>query len=266
MLDKIPASNYLPLNSYLHRADPRVKIICFIIYTVFIFLADNLYVFLILGLLLSISFLAGKLPAMSVIKGLRPVILFFVFTGMIMLFTVDGEKILVFGVLPISKNGLIYSIFLLTRLFYLAVLGAILTLTTTPMELTKGLEYLLKPLKKFKIPVQQITMIISIAVRFIPTIIEEAEKIRKAQIVRGSDLSSKNIIKKAKAMFPVMIPLFVGSIRRADNLAVAMESRCYMDTKRRTSMNELIIKNVDVGIVIIMGIYTGVFIFFNYLL
>ncbi len=243
----IAFGQYCHGDSVLHRLDPRVKIVTAILFIVEIFLAKSAASFaLIVAATVLLLALSGISPRI-ILRGIRPIVFVILFTAVINIFFVRGEKPLVeFWVIKIYPEGLINAAFIAVRIIVLIVSTSLfLTYTTTPIALTDGLEQLLSPLSKIRLPVHEFSMMMTIALRFIPTLIEETEKIMNAQKARGADFSSGGLIKRARALIPIMIPLFVSAFRRADELATAMECRCYTGGKGRTRMNVLKAKPSD---------------------
>lgn len=241
MIRDITLGQYFPGTSLIHKLDPRMKIILMVIYITMTFLAKSLFSFLFLIVLTAVLFALSELPFKVVIKGVKPLLFIIIFTGIINIFWTTGETLLVdFYFIHIYLEGIVYALYMFIRIVCL-LLGTsiLLTYTTSPFSLTDGIEQLLGPLKKLKIPVHEFSMMMSIALRFIPTLIEETDKIMNAQKARGADFSSGNLVQRAKALIPVLIPLFVSSLRRADDLATAMECRCYRGGNGRTRMNSL---------------------------
>ncbi len=246
MLRDITIGQYYPSKSILHRLDPRVKIVSTLLYLVSLFIFDNLWGYLAATVFLVTVIQASKVPFRFIVKGLKPVILLVLITMSFNLFlTKTGDVLVQFWVLQITTDGLKLAGFMVIRLIYLIIGSSLMTFTTTPNELTDGIEKLLWPLSKIKFPVHEIAMMMSIALRFIPILLEEADKIIKAQTARGADLESGNIIQKAKSMIPILVPLFVSAFRRANDLAMAMEARCYRGGEGRTKMKPLVYKGRD---------------------
>jgi energy-coupling factor transport system permease protein len=198
----------------------------------------------------------SQIPPRFVLKGLKPILLFIVITGLFNLFLTSGEVIWRFGFLKITKEGVYIAVFMILRLTFLIVGTSLLTLTTSPIALTDGMEHLLKPFSRIGLPAHELSMMMSIALRFIPTLMEETDKIIKAQAARGADFESGNLIRKAKAMIPILVPLFISAFRRADELATAMECRCYNGGEHRTSLHELKFKRRDIGGLVVVVILT----------
>lgn len=246
MIRDITIGQYYPSNSILHRLDPRVKIMCTLLYLISLFLFNS-----ILGYVVATVFLFGcirlsKVPGKFIVKGLKPVIMLLMITVIFNLFLTRGGAVLVhFWIFTITEEGLRTAAYMALRLTYLIAGSNLMTLTTTPNALTDGIERLLHPLNAIKVPVHEIAMMMSIALRFIPILLEETDKIMKAQIARGADLENGNIIQKARNMIPILVPLFVSAFRRANDLAMAMEARCYRGGDGRTKMKPLVYKSRD---------------------
>ena len=246
MIRDITIGQYYPADSRIHKLDPRVKIVCTLLYLISLFTFKS-----ILGYVLATVFLFGciklaKVPFKFIVRGLKPIIILLLITVCFNLFLTPGGKTLVHvGFIKITEYGLSTAVYMAIRLIYLIMGSSLMTLTTTPNSLTDGLEKLLHPLNKLHVPVHEISMMMSIALRFIPILLEETDKIMKAQIARGADMESGNLIQKAKAMIPILVPLFVSAFRRANDLAMAMEARCYRGGNGRTKMKPLIYKSAD---------------------
>ena len=240
MIRDITIGQYYPAQSPIHRLDPRVKIVCTLIFLVSLFVQNS-----VLGYALAFVFLAcmihvSKGPAKLIGKGLKPIVILLLFTVAMNLFLTRGGAVLFhWGIITITETGLRTSVFMAVRLVLLVAGSSLMTFTTTPNGLTDGLEKLLHPLNRIHVPVHEVSMMMSIALRFIPILLEETDKIMKAQIARGADFESGNIIQRAKAMIPILVPLFVSAFRRANDLAMAMEARCYHGGEGRTKMKPL---------------------------
>ena len=235
MLKNFAIGQYYNTSSPLHSLDPRVKILSLMVFMVLVFLAQSVEEYVFLACLTVALVILSRVPFLYIIRGLKPVWVLLIFTFAINLFLGGGETVLwSWKILTVTKEAVVLSVSMMARVVILVVLSSILTLTTTAMDMTKGIELLLAPLTKIKFPSREIAMMTSIAMRFIPTLSSEAEKIMKAQAARGNDFESGGIIKKARAMLPLFVPLFISSFRRADELAMAMECRCY-HTGERTS-------------------------------
>ena len=239
-MNDITLGQYIFADSIIHKLDPRVKIICTFLLLITIFLIRDVIGYGFLLIFLAIAVGLSKVPPRLVIRSLRPLIWILVFTFIINLFfTRSGDVLVQFGPVSITSGGVQQSVFMALRLMFLVTGTSILTLTTTPMALTDGIEKLLSPLKVIRFPAHELAMMMSIALRFIPTLLDESQKIMKAQMARGADFESGNIFQRAKAMVPLLVPLFVSAFRRAEDLAMAMESRCYHGDEGRTRMNVL---------------------------
>ncbi len=236
MIRDITLGQYFPGHSLLHRLDPRAKIVMTVLYITALFLASTIFSYLVMGVgTFALIFLSG-VPFRFYFKGLRPLLLIMCFTGILNMFYTNGDRVLFsFWVFTVTLEGVITAIFMVARIMLMVMSMSILTYTTSPLLLTGGLERLLSPLKKIRFPVHEFSMMMSTALRFIPTLLDETEKIMNAQKARGADFQSGNLFRRAKAMLPILIPLFVSAFQRAEELAVAMECRCYTgDSKGRT--------------------------------
>lgn len=246
MIRDITIGQYYPSGSRLHVLDPRVKIVCTLLYLISLFLFDSPWSYLMATLFLGSVILISKVPFKFIVRGLKPIIMLLMITVVFNLFlNRTGNVLVTFWVFQITDNGLRTAVFMAIRLIYMILGSSLMTFTTTPNALTDGIERLLWPLHKIKVPVHEIAMMMSIALRFIPILLEETDKIMKAQIARGADLESGNIIQKAKAMVPILVPLFVSAFRRANDLAMAMEARCYRGGDGRTKMKPLVYQRRD---------------------
>ena len=240
MIRDITIGQYYPAKSVLHRLDPRVKLTATVLYLISLFLFKNISGYLAATIFLAVIIRLSKVPFKYIMRGMKPVIMLLMITLLFNLFLIrEGAVILSVWIFTITEGGLRNAILMAVRLIYLITGSSLMTFTTTPNELTDGMESLLKPLGKIHVPVHEIAMMMSIALRFIPILLEETDKIMKAQIARGADLESGNILQKAKSMIPILVPLFVSAFRRANDLAMAMEARCYRGGEGRTKMNPL---------------------------
>ena len=241
MLRDITIGQYFPGRSVIHKMDPRMKVVCSILYIVLLFVASNPLALGLGVLLLALMYGLSRIPAKMILKSLKPVVPIIIFTALLNLFFLSGDKepLLQLGFLRIYEEGLRMAVFMAVRIICLIAGTSLLTYTTSPIELTDAIEKLMGPLKCLKVPVHEISMMMTIALRFIPTLIEETEKIMNAQKARGADLESGTMIQRAKALVPILIPLFVSAFRRADELALAMECRCYRGGEGRTRMKQL---------------------------
>lgn len=240
MIRDITIGQYYPVKSVLHRLDPRVKLVSTILYLVSLFLFKSISGYLIATLFLFVVIRMSKVPFGHIVRGLRPIIMLLLLTvGFNLFLTRDGEVLFHAGIFTITGGGLVKAVYMAVRLIYLIIGSSLMTFTTTPNELTDGIEALLHPLNKVRVPVHEVAMMMSIALRFIPILLEETDKIMKAQQARGADFESGNIIQRVKAMIPILVPLFVSAFRRANDLAMAMEARCYRGGEGRTKMKPL---------------------------
>lgn len=238
MIKDITIGQYYPYDSPIHRLDPRLKLILVIFMIVVIFVAQTPAAYLCAALFVVTAVVLSHIPFPLIVKGLKPILFIIVITTLLNLFYSGGEPIWSFWVISISKEGIWRTATMLVRVVLLVIGTSLLTYTTSPIMLTDGLERLLSPLKKIKLPVHEFSLMMTIALRFIPTLIEEVDKISSAQKARGSDLETGNLIQRAKALVPILVPLFVSSFRRADELAVAMECRCYRGGEGRTRLRQ----------------------------
>lgn len=239
MLRDITIGQYFEADSPIHRLDPRTKIIGTFLYIIGLFLVKGFYGYLIAAVMLYIVIRLSKVPIRYMVRGQKSILFILIFSMVLNLFMVDGRVLVRLGPLHITVEGLRTAIFMAMRLVLLVMGCSVMTLTTTPLSLTDGLERLMRPLKKIHVPVHDIAMMMSIALRFIPILMEETDKIMKAQSARGADFETGSLAHRAKALIPVLVPLFVSAFRRADELATAMEARCYRGDVGRTRMKEL---------------------------
>ena len=239
-LKDITLGQYFPGNSLLHRLDPRTKILAVVLYIVALFLAKHFFTYAIMFCVLALSIALSHVPLKSLFRGMKPVVFILIFTAVLNLFYTPGEHVLFrFWILTVTMEGVVNAFFMVIRILMLIAGTFLLTYTTSPIRLTDGLEDLLGPLKKLGVPVHELAMMMSIALRFIPTLIEETDKIMSAQRARGADFESGNLLQRAKALIPLLVPLFVSAFRRADELATAMECRCYHGGEGRTKLHVL---------------------------
>lgn len=257
MLRDITIGQYYPADSVIHRLDPRIKLIATFAFIITLFFVDSFigYGFVLLSLLAVIK--VSKVPIKFMLKGIKSIIVIIIFTAIINIFATPGEHVIAqIGWFTITMEGIILAVKMIIRLIFLIVGSSVMTLTTTPIELTDGIEYLLKPLKKIGVPAHEIAMMMTIALRFIPTLLDETDKIMKAQQARGADFDTGGIVKKAKSLIPILVPLFISAFRRADELAMSMEARCYRGDENRTRMNEMVLKKEDNTTIIFIVVYT----------
>jgi energy-coupling factor transport system permease protein len=239
MIRDITIGQYYPADSILHRLDPRLKLNGTLLFIVSIFLFDTFYGYIAVAVFLTSIIKLSKVPLQFILRGLKAIVVILLFTMTFNLFLTQGDTLIKLGFLRITKQGLYFALFMGIRLTFLILGSSLMTFTTTPNQLTDGLERLLWPLRRIKVPVHEIAMMMSIALRFIPILLEETDKIMKAQMARGADFDSGGIIKRAKGLVPLLVPLFVSAFRRANDLAMAMEARCYRGGEGRTKMKPL---------------------------
>ncbi|MBE6573207.1 MAG: energy-coupling factor transporter transmembrane protein EcfT [Ruminococcaceae bacterium] len=265
MLRDITLGQYFPGNSPLHRADPRFKIILTIIYIVALFLAKTAAAYLLMIAFTLVMVAVSRIPLKIVFRGFKALIFIIAFTSVLNIFWTKGDHLLFeFKFIKVYAEGIFTAVTMVLRLICLLIGSSVLvSYTTSPISLTYGIERLLAPLAAIKLPVHEFSMMMTIALRFIPTLIEETDKIMSAQKARGADFTSGNLIQRAKALIPILIPLFVSAFRRADELAVAMECRCYHGGKGRTRMTKLKAKPLDIILVILFGAFAAGMIFIN---
>ena len=240
MLKDITLGQYFPGKSIIHRLDPRTKLIMLVVYIVALFLAESWVSYGLMFLFLAAVILLSTIPLKSILRGMKPLVMILIFTGVLNLFfTQEGEVIFHFWILTVTTGGLSRAVMMMSRILMLITGTFLLTYTTSPIALTDGLESLMKPLKKVGVPVHELSMMMCIALRFIPTLIEETDKIMSAQKARGADFETGSLMDRAKALIPILVPLFISAFRRADELATAMECRCYQGGEGRTKMKLL---------------------------
>ena len=240
MLNDVTFGQYYPAKSFVHKADPRIKLLALIAYIVALFVAKNFYAMAACVVVLFATIIASRVPLGSVLRSIKAIIVILIFTAVLNLLFHRGDHLLVhWHFIKIYREGIIFTIFFVLRLFFLVMGSALLTLTTTPVELTDGIESLLTPFKWIKLPVHELALIMSIALRFIPTLIDETNRIISAQKARGADFESGNIFKRIKAIVPILIPLLISAFRRAEELGDAMDARCYSSSKNRTKYKKL---------------------------
>ncbi len=268
MFRDIIIGQYIPGKSILHRLNPSVKIIFTILYIAVLFMIKSPASYAVFTVYTILLVLISRVPLRMIIKGIRPMLWIFIFTAILNLFMTPGEAVWSLPVLGftvnITKEGLVSGAAMVVRLTYLLTGTSLLTLTTSPLQLTDGIEKLLKPLRIIKVPSHEIAMMMSIAIRFIPTLSEETDKIIKAQTARGADFETGNIIKRARMMVPLIVPLFISALRRADELATAMEARCYNGGSNRTKMKESRIISTDINAMAIFAVCAAIILFAEY--
>ncbi len=238
-LKDITLGQYFPGNTIIHRMDPRAKLLLSILYIAALFTAKGPLAYGLLFVVLALWTAVSKVSPRAILRGMKPVVFILLFTGLLNIFYTPGEVLWQFGFLTVTKEGLWTAFFMVIRILMLISSTFLLTYTTSPIMLTDGLEHLLGPLKKLHVPVHELSMMMSIAIRFIPTLIEETDKIMSAQKARGADFESGGFLQRAKSMIPLLVPLFISAFRRADELAIAMECRCYQGGEGRTRLRQL---------------------------
>lgn len=252
----ITIGQYIPGDSVVHKADPRTKIILSIVFMVVIFLVNSFWTIMAMTLFVLLSVIISGVPMKYTLRGLKPILFIIIFTAVINMFTTSGTPIS--QTVPfryITWEGIILAVRLAVRLALIIISGSLLTFTTTPILLTDGIEKLLSPFRRIGVPAHELAMMMSIALRFIPTLLEETGKIMKAQAARGADFDTGNLIQRAKSYVPVLVPLFVSAFRRADELATAMEARCYRGGKGRTRLRSLEFTSADAKIVLVTFVF-----------
>lgn len=260
MLRDITIGQYYPADSVIHKLDPRVKLFATLIFIISLFSFKNVWGFLVATIFMFGFIELSKVPISYMVKGLKAIVILMIITALFNLFLTSGKELVSFWIFTITYEGLRNAILMAIRLTYLILGTSVMTLTTTPNELTDGLEKALAPMNKIHVPVHEIAMMMSIALRFIPILVEETDKIMRAQMARGADFENGSLIKRAKAMVPILVPLFVSAFRRANELAMAMEARCYHGSEGRTKMKPLKYEKRDRIAYISMVLYLGVII------
>lgn len=257
MLRDITVGQYLPLSSPVHRMDPRFKLVASMLYIVSLFFINSFIGYGVVLAFLALTIAVSKIPYKYLLRGLKPVLMIIIFAFGINVFLTPGTELFRFGIIKITNEGVRQAFFMASRLILLIIGTSMLTLTTSPIELTDGLERLLNPFKKLGLPAHELAMMMTIALRFIPTLLEETDKIMKAQMARGADFESGNLIKRAKSLIPLLVPLFISAFRRADELAMAMEARCYRGGENRTRMKVLQFTHLDLIGAFVFILYWG---------
>ncbi len=260
MLRDITIGQYYPSGSVLHRLDPRVKLFWTLLYIVSMFVFNTFLGYVVAGVTLIVLIKISRVPFKFMVKGLKAVWMLLIFTLVLNLFMTSGEVIWQWKFLKLTREGIRTAVFMGLRLFFLIIGSSLMTLTTTPNQLTDGLETGLRGLKKIKVPVHELAMMMSIALRFIPILLEETDKIMKAQAARGADFDEGKFKDRVKALVPIFVPLFVSAFRRANDLAMAMEARCYRGDVNRTRMNPLKYKQIDRIAYLLQFVYLAVLI------
>lgn len=255
MLRDVTIGQFYPVDSIIHRLDARVKLFGLLIFIISLFVFGNIASYCLAGFFLALCIILSRVPFKYMVRGLKPIILLLIFTSVMNIFFTKGTVIAEFWKITITKEGIYLALNISLRLIFFILASLIITLTTTATMLTDALEKILSPLKKIKVPVHEISMMMTIALRFIPVLAEEADKIMKAQSARGMNFSSGNIIKRMKNIVPLIVPLFVSAVRRSNELAQAMESRCYRGGEGRTKMKPMKYSKMDYLAYIILLMY-----------
>ncbi len=246
MLRDITIGQYYPTNSIIHRLDARIKLIATFVYLISLFVVKGFGGYFFVGICLFGAIFCSKVPIRFLFRGIKSIMVIILFTVFLNVFLTQGERVLwEWGFLVVSVEGILMAVKMCIRLILLIISSSLLTLTTTPIQLTDGIEFLLKPFQKIGVPSHEIAMMMSISLRFIPTLLEETDKIIKAQQARGADFESGNLLERSKNLIPILVPLFISAFRRADELAMAMESRCYRGDYHRTRMNTMKFTKID---------------------
>lgn len=255
MIRDITLGQYFPGESWIHRLDPRTKIIATLVYIAALFVANDFW-----GVLAAVAALAvvigiSRVPLKFILKGLKPIFLIILFTFVLNLFMIPGKVMVRLWIFTITEEGVYTAFFMAARLILLIIGSSLLTLTTKPINLTDGIESLLSPFRRLGVPAHELAMMMTIALRFIPTLLEETDKIMKAQQARGADFESGNIIKRAKSLIPILVPLFISAFRIAQELAMAMEARCYRGGQYRTRMNAMKLSGRDAAAAFLLAVF-----------
>ena len=253
MLKDITLGQYFPGNTAVHRLDPRTKLILLVVYIAALFTAKGLLAYLAVLAFLAAAYAVAHIRPAIALKGLKPLLIILCLTGILNLLYTPGQVLAEFWIFTVTKEGIFSALYMVARIVMLVTGTFLLTYTTSPISLTDGLEVLLGPLQKIRVPIHELSMMMCIALRFIPTLIEETDKIISAQKARGADFETGSILRRAKALIPVLVPLFVSALRRAEELATAMECRCYQGGKGRTRMRQLRYARRD-GLALALGL------------
>jgi energy-coupling factor transport system permease protein len=261
MMKDITLGQFFPGETFIHRLDPRTKLIMTFVYIAALFTARSFISYAVMFAFLAICVTVSGIKPRTILKGLKPLIFIIVLSALLNLFYTEGEILLRFWILKITREGIFRAVFMIVRIIMLITGTLLMTYTTSPIALTDALETLLNPLKKIRLPIHELTMMMSIALRFIPTLIEETDKIMSAQKARGANFETGSLVQRAKALLPLFVPLFVSAFRRADELAVAMECRCYHGGEGRTRMKQLKYTKIDavsfvIGAILFSGVVT----------
>lgn len=271
MLKDITLGQFFPGKSVVHKLDPRTKLVGVLIYIIVLFMIKSYWGYVLMGAFLAAVIVISKIPFKMVVKSIKPILLIIVLTAVLNIFYTSGDVVniaghaLQWGWFKITWQGLTMAAFMVVRLVFLLVGTSMLTYTTSPIMLTDAIENLLRPLKKFKLPVHELAMMMTIALRFIPLLIEETDKIMSAQKARGADFETGSLMQRAKALIPILVPLFISAFRRSDELAVAMECRCYHGDDHRTRLKQLKMSGRDYGAYVVLIGVCVLSVAFNYL-
>ena len=265
MIRDITLGQYFPGESWVHKLDPRVKIIATLLFIIELFLVNDFIGFAIAAVVLGVLIAVSKVPFSFIVRGLKPIIIILLFTFTLNIFMINGEVIWSWWILKITKEGIRTAVFMAIRLILLIIGSSMLTLCTRPLSLTDGIERLLSPFKKIGLPAHEIAMMMTIALRFIPTLLEETDKIMKAQQARGADFESGNLLQRAKALIPILIPLFVSAFRIAQDLAMAMEARCYRGGDGRTRLHPMKYEKRDFAGYAVIVVFAAVILLMRFL-
>ena len=266
MLKDITIGQYFPGHSVIHKIDPRMKIILTLVFVIMLFIAKNATGLIIGTVFILVSYLLSRVPLKMIFRSLKPVMPIVLFTALLNMFFVEGRVLYKIWIIKITYEGIMLAVLMSFRIVLLIAGTSLLTYTTSPITLTDGIERLLSPLKKINMPVHELAMMMTIALRFIPTLIEETDKIMSAQKARGADLETGGLIQRSKALIPILIPLFVSAFRRADELALAMECRCYRGDEGRTRMKQLKYRYYDFISAAVVALMLGAVIYVNFIL
>ncbi len=264
MVNTITIGQYVPAESIIHELDPRTKIGAVTLLIVALFLVNSFTGYGLITGFLGVAILLSGLPVRFVMRSIRPLVVIIIFTFILNIFMTPGKTLLLLGPLQVTDNGLYRGTFMSIRLVLLILATSLLTLTTSPIRLTDGVERILAPFKRVGVPAHELAMMMTIALRFIPTLLEETDRIMKAQMARGADFESGNLVGRAKNLVPLLVPLFISAFRRADELATAMEARCYRGDEGRTKLTQLVVRRVDVvALLATVAFLTGTVIWFR---
>lgn len=266
MIKDITVGQYIPGDSFVHKMDPRIKILISLVYVVNLFIVNNFKGYIVIAAFTAACIIISRIHLRYIYKGLKPIFILIIITAAINIFMTGGKGNPVFHwrFIKIYSEGLKLAAFMSLRLIFLIVGTSLLTLTTSPIELTDGIEKLLNPMKKIGVPAHEIAMMMTIALRFIPTLLDETDKIMKAQMARGADFESGNVMQRAKNLIPLLVPLFISSFRRADELAMAMEARCYHGGEGRTRMKQLRMTSRDAAASLVSAVLVAVSVWSNH--